>query len=148
MNTSDHVQQITIFVQWVQPEVEPGQPNPAVNYCQEILPVLSALVENFITFPPLLERVCRCWRYMLFSYRTAMTPLLPSLAEKLVAGFAASRQGCFLWATDAIIREFAQGKSGVDHSSNDAVYQFFEQQATTFLRALNDVPPEELPDGQ
>jgi transportin-3 len=85
---------------------------------------------------------------MIFSYRTAMAPLLPTLANKLVAGFAASRQGSFLWATDAIVREFAEGKDGVDKASADAVFHFFEQQATTFLRALNDLPPEELPDGK
>lgn len=75
-----------------------------------------------------------------------MAPLLPSLAEKLAAGFAASRQGCYLWATDSIVREFTENAPGVDKDTVSAVFNFFQQQATNFLRALNDLPPEELPD--
>ena len=83
---------------------------------------------------------------MVLSYRTTMAPLLPLLAEKLAAGFNASRQGCFLWATDSIVREFSEGVEQVDDNTTNAIFQFYEQQATTFLRAMNDLPPEELPD--
>ena len=144
----DHLQLVTIFVQWIQPYVDPSQPNPAVKYCQEIFPVLSALIDSFTSFTPILERVCRCWRYMVLSYRTAMAPLLPSLAEKLATGFSSSRQGCFLWATDSIIREFSEGAEDIDANTTNAIYHFYEQQTITFLRALNDLPPEELPDGR
>ena len=144
---SDHLQLVTIFVQWVQPYVSPSEPNPAVQYCQEIFPILSAIADNFVTFVPILERVCRCWRYMVLSYRTAIAPLLPALAEKLAAGFSASRQGCYLWATDSIVREFTDESEHVSKDTIQAVFSFFQQQATTFLRALNDLPPEELPDG-
>jgi len=85
---------------------------------------------------------------MILSYRTAMSPLLPQLAEKLASGFTLSKQGCFLWATASIIREFSAEAEHVDPSTSTAVYQFFEQQALTFLRALSDLMPEELPDGK
>ena len=143
---SDKLQLLTLFVQWVQPYVGQSDQNPAVKYCQEIFPVLAAIAENFVTCTPVLERICRCWRYMVLSYRTAMAPLLPLLAEKLAAGFNASRQGCFLWATDSIVREFSEGVEQVDDNTTNAIFQFYEQQATTFLRAMNDLPPEELPD--
>ncbi|KAF2835231.1 ARM repeat-containing protein [Patellaria atrata CBS 101060] len=143
---ADKLQLLTIFVQWVQPYVEPDVPNPAVKYCQEIFPVLAAIADNFVTCTPVVERICRCWRYMVLSYRTAMASLLPLLANKLVSGFTTSRQGCFLWATDSIVREFSEGIEHVDQATTDAVYLFYEQQATIFLRALNDLPPEELPD--
>ena len=143
----DHLQLITLFMQIVAPYVEPTQENPAVKYCQEIFPVLSTIVDNFLDFPPICERICRCWRSMIFSYRTAMTPILPALAEKLATCFAASKQGCFLWTTDAIVREFSEGTEYVDAQTTDAIYQFFEQQAISMLRALNDVAPEDLPDG-
>jgi transportin-3 len=81
------------------------------------------------------------------SYRTAIAPLLPQLAEKLASGFSASRQGCFLWATDSIVREFTEDTEGVSKETLDAIFNFYQQQATTFLRALNDLPPEQLPDG-
>ncbi|KAI9870626.1 MAG: Nuclear import receptor, partial [Pleopsidium flavum] len=143
---ADHLQLLTIFIQWIQPYVSPTVENPAVKYCQEIFPVLSAIAENFTSFPPILERVCRCWRHMVISYRTAMSPLLPSLARQLASGFETSRQGCFLWATDSILREFSEGAEFVDQATSTAIYQFFEQQALAFLRILNDLPPEDLPD--
>lgn len=143
---ADYLQLLTIFVQNIQPYVSPQEENPAVKYCQEILPVLSAIAENFTNSTPILERVCRCWRYMVLSYRTAILPLLPSLAQQLAIGFENSRQGCFLWATDSVLREFAVGAEFVDASTSQAIYNFFEQQALAFLRIMNDLPPEDLPD--
>ena len=143
---ADHLQLLTIFVQNIQPYVSPQEQNPAVKYCQEILPVLSTIAENFTNSTPILERVCRCWRYMVLSYRTAILPLLPTLAQQLATGFENSRQGCFLWATDSVLREFAEGAEFVDTATSQAIYNFFEQQALAFLRIMNDLPPEDLPD--
>ena len=144
----DHLQLITIFIQVVSPYVGPGGQNPGVKYCEEILPVLSTIVMNFTKSTPILERVCRCWRYMIISYRNSMIPLLPSLAQSISAGFEASKEGCFLWATDAVIREFSEGAEYVDQTTSNAVYQFFEQQAVLFLRILNDLPPQCVPDSK
>lgn len=145
---ADHLQLITIFVQVVTPIVAPGEENPAVKYCGEILPIMTTIVMNFTSSTPILERVCRCWRYMIISYRTAMIPLLPTLAQSIANGFEASREGCFLWATDAVVREFSDGAEYVDQATSDAVFQFYEQQALAFLRILNELPPENLPDGK
>lgn len=131
----------------MQPYVPLNEQNPAVKYCQEILPIMSAIAENFTHSTPILERVCRCWRYMVLSYRTAVLPLLPSLAQQLANGFQNTRQGCFLWATDSVLREFAAGAEYVNDSTSQAIYHFFEQQAVAFLRIMNDLPPSELPDG-
>ncbi|KAI9888089.1 MAG: Nuclear import receptor [Watsoniomyces obsoletus] len=146
LRVADHLQLLTVFVQSVVPYVEPNKPNPAVKYWQEIFPVLSALVDNFLNHAPICERVCRFWRSMVLSYRTATQPVLPVLADKLVSSFAASRHGCFLWATDAIVREFSEGTEFVDPATTEAIYQFFEAQALTVLRALNVLPPTDLPD--
>ncbi|KAL2811687.1 armadillo-type protein [Aspergillus granulosus] len=143
---ADHLQLITIFVLVVNPVVARDQENPAVKYCGEILPIMTTLVMNFTSSTPILERVCRCWRNMIISYRTAMIPLLPTLAQSLANGFEVSREGCFLWATDAVVREFSEGAEFVDPATSNAVFQFYEQQAVAFLRALNDLAPENLPD--
>ncbi|KAH6857261.1 armadillo-type protein [Alternaria rosae] len=143
---ADKINLLTIFFEMVRPEIPAGQEHPAVKYCQEIFPTLANMITHFNASIPILERVCRCWRYMVLSYRTAMRPLLPDLATKLIEGFDKSRQGCFLWATASIVREFSQGVDDVDPSLANDVYQFYEQQAKTFLRILSDLPPEELPD--
>jgi transportin-3 len=143
---ADKLNLITIMVQGVRPYVEASQPHPAVQCCQEIFPILAAICERFVEFTPIVERICRCWRYMVLQYRFHTLPMLPQLAEKLSQGFTASRQGCFLWATDSIVREFSDVSENVPQQTTDAIYAFYEQQATTFLRALNDLSPEQLPD--
>lgn len=143
---ADHLNLLTIFVQWVTPYVEPSKPHPAVQYCQEIFPILAQICEAFIDFVPIVERVCRCWRYIVLSYRIHTAPLLPLLAEKLSSGFTASRQGCFLWATDSIVREFSDVSQYVTQETTNQIYVFYEQQATAFMRILNELAPEELPD--
>lgn len=143
---ADKLNLITIMIQGVRPYVEPTQQHPVVQCCQEIFPILSAICERFVDFTPIVERICRCWRYMVLQYQYHTLPMLPQLAEKLSQGFTASRQGCFLWATDSIVREFSDVSENVPQQTAEAIYAFYEQQATTFLRALNDLSPEQLPD--
>lgn len=137
---------VTTFVQNIQPYVSPGEENPAVKYCQEILPIMSALAENFTDSVAILETVCRCWRNMVLSYRTAILPLLSTLARQLATGFQTTKQGCFLWATDSVLREFAVGAEYVDPATSQAIYSFFETQAIAFLRIMNNLPASDLPD--
>ena len=85
---------------------------------------------------------------MVLSYRTAVLPLLPDLATQLAKGFQASHQGCFLWATNSVLREFSEGTENVDPNTSQAIYAFFEQQAVAFLHVMNDLPPQDLPDGK
>ncbi|KAK0764236.1 hypothetical protein N5P37_003633 [Trichoderma harzianum] len=143
---ADHLQLITIFVQNVMPLINPGEENPAVKYWQEIFPILSTVLDNFLTFSPICERVCRCWRNMVISYRTAIAPMLADMANKLASGFNVSREGCFLWVTSAILREFSEAREHVDPSITENIYTFFEAQMTTFLRVMTELQPKELPD--
>ncbi|KAJ0118129.1 hypothetical protein N8I77_000593 [Diaporthe amygdali] len=143
---ADHVQLLTLFVQNVVPLVDFGQEDPAVKYWQEVFPILSTVLDNFSGFSPICERICRCWRNMVISYRTGITPLLPQLANKLADGFTKTKQGAFLWATGAILREFSEDREHVDDAITQNIYQFFESQATSVLRVMSDIPPAELPD--
>ncbi|KAM0431823.1 hypothetical protein ACHAPT_005073 [Fusarium lateritium] len=143
---ADHLQLITIFVQNVVPPINPGEENLAVKYWQEVFPILSTVLDNFLNFTPICERVCRCWRNMVISYRTAMAPLLPDMANKLAGGFNNSREGCFLWVTSAILREFSEAREHVDPATTENIYTFFEAQTTTFLRVMTELQPKELPD--
>jgi transportin-3 len=142
----DHLQLITTFAQTVKPYVGYNEENPAVKYWQEVSPILETVLDNFLDFVPICERVCRCWRNMIISYRTAMTPMLPQMANKLARGFSASREGCFLWVTAAILREFSEDREHVDPQITDSIYTFFEAQTTSFLRVMTDLQPKELPD--
>jgi transportin-3 len=130
----------------VQPAVENGQENPAVTYWKEVFPILSTILDNFMAHDPIVERICSCWRGMLLSYRTAMTPLLAQLANKLAAGFQQSRNGCFLWVTGTVVREFSEHRENVEAAITDSIYVFFEAQAVAFLRALSETQPRDFAD--
>jgi transportin-3 len=145
-NQLDHINLITFFIQQVVPYIPNNTENPAIKYWQEVFPVMSTILDNFIGFVPICERVCRSWRFMVISYRTAITPLLGPLANKLAEGFAQSKQGCFLWATSAILREFSEDREHVEDGITDNIYVFFEAQATSVLRIMSDLPPVDLPD--
>lgn len=75
-----------------------------------------------------------------------MAPLLPQMANKLASGFATSKQGCFLWVTSAILREFSEDREHVDDQTTEAIYAFFEAQSTNMLRMMSNLPPNDLPD--
>ncbi|KAI1265633.1 exportin 1-like protein [Xylariaceae sp. FL1019] len=145
---ADHLQLITLFAQIVVviPPVEKGEEDPAVKYWQEVFPILAKVMVNFLDFSPICERVCRCWRLMVIAHRTAMAPILPAMANDLATGFAQSRQGCFLWVTGAILREFSDDRDHVDPAMTESIYAFFEAQATNVLRFISDLTPQELPD--
>lgn len=75
-----------------------------------------------------------------------MSPLLPIMANKLATGFATSKQGCFLWVTSAILREFSEDREHVDEQTTEAIYAFFEEQSKTTLRTMSSLPPRDVPD--
>jgi transportin-3 len=143
---ADRISLLSVFVQVVQPYVETGEENPAVTYWKEVFPVLSTILDNFITSSPIVERICSCWRSMLLSYRTAMTPLLAPLANKLASGFQQTRNGCFLWVTGTVVREFSDHRENVDAAITDSIYEFFEAQAVAFLRTLSETAPRDFAD--
>lgn len=142
---ADYVQLITTFVQVVRPNIPAGQPNPMIKYWSEVFPILTKILESFVDFVPIAERICRCFRSMLISYRTDMLPLLPALAEKLVLCFQKAPQGCFLWVSGAIVREFGDDDS-TDENTRLAVYQFLHQQCLHMFNALNGSRPEDQPE--
>ncbi|OIW31880.1 ARM repeat-containing protein [Coniochaeta ligniaria NRRL 30616] len=146
IEVADHIQLLKIFAQYVVPYVDYDQENPAVKYWQEVFPVMTKVLDSFVDFVPICERICRCWRTMLTSYRTAMTPLLGPMAEKLAEGFTKSNQGCFLWVTGAVLREFSEDREHTNDTVAENIYVFFEAQATSVLRVMSSLPAYELPD--
>jgi transportin-3 len=146
LDLADHVNLLNFFVQHVVPYIPSNEENPAVKYWQEVFPILSTILDNFSDFVPICERVCRVWRFMVISHRAAIIPLLPFLANKLAEGFTRSKQGCFLWTTSAILREFSEDREHVEDGITNDIYMFFEAQATSVLRIMSALPAADLPD--
>jgi len=143
---ADEIQLLTIFVQVVHPHVPEGQDNPMIRFWQGIVPVLSTILDGFVDFLPICEQVGRFYRSLLISYRTAMLPLLPEVANKLSTSFEKSHQGIFLWVSGTVIREFGD-EEFTNQATRDSVYQFLQAQCLSMFRLLNNTHPKEIPDG-
>jgi len=72
--------------------------------------------------------------------------MLPLMADKLSTGFEISKQGCFLWVTSAILREFSEDREHVNEGTTESIYAFFEAQSKKMMQMMNDLPPRDLPD--
>lgn len=75
-----------------------------------------------------------------------MAPILPEMANKLASGFTTTNQGCFLWVTSAILREFSEDRELVAAQTTEDIYTFFESQSRIMLQAMSKLPPQDLPD--
>lgn len=137
---ADHIKLVGLFIENIHPRVDSTTPNPAVEYCKDMLPGLEKLNEMFPTSGPVLEQlVGYCWRKMINSYRTGAAPLIPQLAPALINGYAATGQGCFLWTSGAVVREFSGGADNVDAATLGQVFEFAMQQSKTFLQRLRQI---------
>lgn len=143
---ADEIQLLTIFVQVVHPHVPEGAANPMISFWQDIIPMLSTILDGFVDFLPICEQIGRFFRALLISYRTAMLPLLPQVANKLTTSFEKSHQGIFLWVSGTLIREFGD-EEFTDEATRNSVYQFLQQQCLSMFRLLNKTHPKEIPDG-
>jgi transportin-3 len=117
-----------------------------IRFWQGIVPVLSTILDGFVDFLPICEQVGRFYRSLLISYRTAMLPLLPEVANKLSTSFEKSHQGIFLWVSGTVIREFGD-EEFTNQATRDSVYQFLQAQCLSMFRLLNNTHPKEIPDG-
>ncbi|KAK6356642.1 Nuclear import receptor [Orbilia javanica] len=142
---SEIVSLLTTFAAIVRPNVEPDKENPMVRFWTDVFPVVTTILETFIAYPAICERVSKFYRTLLISYRTAMLPLLPVLAEKLATCFQKSKQGCFLWVTGSVIREF-NDEEFVDQNTREAIYQFLQQQCWSMFKILSEEQPKDIPD--
>ncbi|KAK8932152.1 hypothetical protein VCV18_000685 [Metarhizium anisopliae] len=83
--------------------------------------------------------------------KTYADPLVQRLMAKAnnasnEEGKLALAEGCFLWVTSAILREFSEDREHLDQATTENIYTFFEAQTTAFLRVMADLQPKDLPD--
>ncbi|ORY83698.1 armadillo-type protein [Protomyces lactucae-debilis] len=142
---ADDVELLTVFCCTVDPYVEAGDAHPCVAAFSELWPAISTLLDRNGSHPLIAERTCRFMKEFVSHYRRHALPLLPVMAEKLAAGFATHQQGCYLWASGACIREFADAEYNAPETV-DAVWSFVEGQSVGMFKLLSTTTPESIPD--
>lgn len=103
----DILEQISVFFDVIQPQIEVGQPHPCVTFIGELWPVLDITLSNFGDTPTITEPLCKCFNSFILSYGLHFVPLLPQLMERLVNAFSATGQSCYLWVSFKLVREYA-----------------------------------------
>ncbi|RUS29267.1 armadillo-type protein [Jimgerdemannia flammicorona] len=139
---ADLLDQITLFLQIVAPDIPPSQPHPCVTFVRDLWPVFDLLLASFGAHPIVSESLCKCFKYCVVSYRAHFLPLLPQLMERLVTAFDRTQLSCYLWVSTKIVREYA----GEDATSTTNCLNFVEGLSTVMFRVLNTKKFTEIPD--
>jgi transportin-3 len=145
VQVADDVELLTVFCCTVDPYIEPSEAHPCVAAFSEIWPALAQLLDRNGSHSHIAERCCRFIKEFVSHYRRHTLALLPAIAEKLAAEFATYKQGCYLWASGACVREF----SDPQHNSGetvDAVWAFVEGQSVGMFKLLSTTAPASIPD--
>lgn len=142
---ADQVRVLTHFVQFVAPHVEPNEDNPMIRYWASVFDVMASILQRYITCVPICERISRFFRFLVVSYRTGTAPLLTKLAPLLIQAFQQSHEGCFLWVSAAVIREFGDEQT-VGEATVLATFDFLQQQCAAMLQVLQEKEPRQISD--
>ncbi|KAI8147628.1 armadillo-type protein [Fennellomyces sp. T-0311] len=105
----DLLELIAAFIDIIHPDVPVGQPNPCVNFVNELWPIFDLCLKNLGTNSQICEQLGKCFRYCVESYKLSFVPLLPQLMDRLVTGFELSGFSIYLYVSGKIVREYADG---------------------------------------
>lgn len=142
---SDDLELMIILGSVVRPYVPPEEKqHPCVQAFEEVWPIFPAVIDKCGEQQFVCERVCKCYRVIVFSYREHGIHFLPRLAEQLVAGFLKYHYGCFLWISGACVREYGSAPN----ADMEALWQFIESQCNLFFQLLSVSEPKMISDGK
>jgi transportin-3 len=136
----DILEQISVFFEVIQPQVEVGQPHPCVTFIGELWPVLDITLSNFGDVQTITEPLCKCFNSFILSYGPHFVPLLPQLMERLVNAFGATGQSCYLWVSYKLIREYACDEGDAAAPCFELVQRLSQSMFMKLQQQVNDSP--------
>ncbi len=87
------------------PVVPEGQAHPCAAVVTDVAwPHLSRTLTAFRSDARVMERGCRCIRFAIRCLRTQFGPILPRLAEQMVAIYREHPHSCFLYLGSILVR--------------------------------------------
>lgn len=129
---ADQMELLVIFVREVTVETPIGTADPVAKFVQEVLPVLSGLVEKYGSESiEISERYCKFIRSAVLNLRTHLLEIVPSLANQIAIKFNETHYGCYMWVSGAIIREYSIDE--LPESVIDTIWTFSKQLMETFI---------------
>lgn len=141
---ADEIELLNIFVETVDVEGPVGTKSPTAQFVIGILPVISTLLSKHGSSTDVAERSSKFIKCALFSCGKDLLDVLPTIAEMLAFQFQQTHFGCYLWVTGTIFREFS--REDIDDSFKSSVWEFGQQQISSFYRYLSTIDPVSDPD--
>lgn len=146
---ADDLELLSIFIKIVRPNRIPeGAEHPMAKYVADVFPVIVTVLNAHGASLYVAERSSKLIKTSLHSSGVHLAPLLPSIANTLVAEFEKSHYGSYLWASGAVLREFADEiDTPVPEETLEAIWQFSYRQCASFFVYLSSLgSPNDVPD--
>ncbi|CCK68825.1 mRNA transport regulator MTR10 KNAG_0B03840 [Huiozyma naganishii CBS 8797] len=121
--------------------------DPIIPCIAQIWTALKTILidDNAISDAVIVERSCKFLRRLFEKFHVFCEPLLPSVAEFLVQGYALTGFGSFLWCSGSIIVVFGDEESfPIPPAMRNAVWAFAVSQCETFVINFNKMDTAQL----
>jgi transportin-3 len=100
----DLIDSFTVFLRYLQPNIESGFPHPCVSIIVDSWPALKQIMINYGQQEKLAEAGARFMRSTIISYRTFMSSILEEWANSLLEFFEMTGYGCWLWVCTKFVK--------------------------------------------
>lgn len=85
-----------------------GEVHPCMPVVVQMWDTITAVIANYQDNVRVIERACRCLRYIIRCVRTSGRDLLPPLLQLTLNIYGLYKHSCFLYLTSVVIDEFGQ----------------------------------------
>lgn len=96
----------TVF-RYVVIHVAEGEENPCREVVLEVWPVVSGALDKYKASLRIMERACRCVRFMLRCVSQQIKEILESLVHQVIAIYQMHKHSCFLYLSSIMVDEYA-----------------------------------------
>lgn len=139
----DLLDQISVFVKVVSPEVGQNEPHPVVEFLTKLWPLLSSLLEAFGSETRVCESISRILRHAMDSTKRHLMPLLPAILDTMIKGYETFGTSSFLWMAKKVVEIYGQ-----DNDSGHEMTVIIEKMTTTTMHNLRKCSKiDDIPDG-
>ncbi|KAJ3040360.1 Nuclear import receptor [Rhizophlyctis rosea] len=150
----DLLDQFSIFIRVVKPEIPPNTTHPCVTVLQDVWPVLDALMNTHAHARRLHHSLCRIFVFAMESYRYHLRGLLSLMMGKVVSCYAQTGEASFLWVAKKCVGVYGEdegeggvgGEEGKAGSNGRVVLGVVEALTGTTFGILNERGVEDVPD--
>lgn len=102
----------TIF-RYTDVKVKNGGDHPCFAVAKEVWPVISMTFTKYQSDVRVMERCCRCIRFVIRCLGTHFCPLLGELVTQMVQVYSANHHSCFLYLGSILVDEFGTNQNCV-----------------------------------